>query len=236
MNVEKERKYAKKLRGSFVAGLIVLPIVAFFFPSTIPWDIFDAWNVRGTLDEWFTASWPVVAWGVLITTIASLFTRSTIPLHIETEQILTQGMKISVVAGVVEEILFRWFFFTTAIAMVQVSNYLFFGFAGFGITEFFHMNIVGPIADFTTLGYLHSYIFHSSGWAVGAAMIATNNFFRDGHKYLGIFGFINSWFVGLYLFGIMFAFGLPIAIAVHFIYDFLIFVVVYFDAEVERSR
>ena len=54
-------------------------------------------------------------------------------------------------------------------------------------------------------------------------MLYTNAFFRDGHRYQGPIGVLNSWFAGMFLFWIMFTYGLPAAILVHFMYDFLIF-------------
>lgn len=54
--------------------------------------------------------------------------------------------------------------------------------------------------------------------------------------YLGWFGFINSWFIGLYFFCLTFTFGLIAAIVVHVTYDVLIFVIRYLDRVIERSR
>ena len=92
-----------------------------------------------------------------------------------------------------------------------------------GLPEWFHMNVWGPFADLTTGGHLKDYIFHSTGFAVGAAMLTANSLFRDGHKYQGVFGYLNSWFIGMFLFYVMFTFGLPAAILVHFLYDVVVF-------------
>lgn len=63
----------------------------------------------------------------------------------------------------------------------------------------FHMNVWGPLADWSTGGYLHDTIFHPTGFAVGSTMLYANAFFRDGHKYQDIIGVLNSWFLGMFL-------------------------------------
>lgn len=80
-----------------------------------------------------------------------------------------------------------------------------------------------PIADFATLGALHEHLYHPHSWAVGAAILSSNAVFRDGHKYQGPFGIINSWFGGMVLFWVMFNYGLLAAMCIHFLYDFVYF-------------
>ncbi len=79
------------------------------------------------------------------------------------------------------------------------------------------------MANWASLHYLQEYFSHATGWAIGAAMLAANAKFRDGHKYQGMLGWINSWFMGLYFFWLMFNYGLPAAIVVHIVYDIVCF-------------
>lgn len=151
------------------------------------------------------------------------------------ELIIAKGAVVSTMAGVGEEITFRWLFFLNNIISVKIGNWFFFGFLGLGIPEWLHLHIFGPIANWTTFGGLESFIFHPTGWAVGAAMLTTNAFFRNGHRYQGLLGVVNSWFGGMFLFWIMFTYGLPVAILIHFTYDFLIYLVRYADAAIERA-
>ena len=88
------------------------------------------------------------------------------------------------------------------------------------------MNVWGPLVDWTTFGYLTKHIFSETGWYVGAAMLYSNAFFRDGYKYQGLMGVINSWFIGMFLFWVTFNYGLPAAILIHFLYDFLLMSVI----------
>ncbi|MDA2922963.1 hypothetical protein MYX07_06900, partial [Patescibacteria group bacterium AH-259-L07] len=138
-------------------------------------------------------------------------------------------------AGVLEEIKFRWLSFFLGIIGAKITNFLFFGFLGLGIPKWFFLHIAGPVVNFVTLGKMSWLLFHPAGWFVGAAALAANAKFRDIHKYLGIFGYFNSWFIGFVMFWLMFEYGLVTAIIVHFLYDFLIHAVRYLDRIFERK-
>lgn len=80
-----------------------------------------------------------------------------------------------------------------------------------------------PIADWASFGKMTHILYQPGGWAVGAAVVSANAFFRDGHKYQGLLGIVNSWYIGLVLFWVMFTYGVWPSMVVHFLYDFLIF-------------
>ncbi|HMO22056.1 MAG TPA: hypothetical protein PKC98_13950, partial [Candidatus Melainabacteria bacterium] len=67
-------------------------------------------------------------------------------------------------------------------------------------------------------------------------LISANSRFRDGHKYQGFLGWVNSWFLGMVFFYMTLTYGLVAAIAVHFLYDMIIFLVIYIDMVIERAR
>lgn len=138
-------------------------------------------------------------------------------------EVFALGTIISIFAGVTEEIAFRWLLFFGGFLTLGATNWLFFGAMGFGIPEWFFTHLWGPLANWTTLGYMEPYINHPSGWLFGGTMLSVNAFFRDGHKYQGVFGWVNSWFLGMFFFYVMFNYGLLAAIVIHFLYDFLIF-------------
>jgi len=186
-------------------------------------------------------------------------------------EILGIGFIISVLAGLLEEISFRWLIFLGAFLGLWIMNFIFAGFlvliacvgvgyllgalidphegggiGGFiglilgvvmivvlgltgnlppGLLEWIHLNITAPIADWTTFGALHDQLYHPAGWLAGAAVLSANAGFRDGHKYQGILGYVNSWFLGMVFFWLMFTYGLLAAILVHFLYDLIIFAV-----------
>lgn len=92
-----------------------------------------------------------------------------------------------------------------------------------------------PLASFVSFGKL-DWLVKEMPWAVAAGVIMANGKFRDGHKYLGLFGWLNSWVVGFFFFWIVFTYGLLAAIFSHFLYDLIIFVIAYVDAVLERRK
>lgn len=58
-------------------------------------------------------------------------------------------------------------------------------------------------------------------------VLLANVFYRDGKKYQGVLGWINSWYVGLALANVMINHGLFTALAVHLLYDAQFFVAGY---------
>ena len=91
------------------------------------------------------------------------------------------------------------------------------------LPEYIYVHLMGPLVDWVTFGTLHDTLFHPTGFAVGAALVSANAFFRDGHKYQGIVGIVNSWFLGMFFFYLMLNYGLPAAILIHSLYDAVVF-------------
>lgn len=219
---------------TMIIMLLIVLVTKLFWPGLIPYEVFAFWDVRGTPEAWIAACWPVIAWGAGVSVVFHLFRvedadqAMRVLLHpdrVTATRILVAGFFVSLWAGFFEELLFRWSFFLGMIVIVKVVNFLFFGFLGFGIPEWLHLNLFGPLADRSTLRGLHPSLFHASGWAVGAAVISSSDAFGKEHAHQGMLSWISSWFMGMFLFWVMFRFGLPIAMAVHFTYDFVIFVI-----------
>jgi len=232
--LNKEEGSSFLVSAAFSALFVLL--VSAIWPGTIPYSFFEFWSSKGTISEWFYASRWVFAWGVGFTIFASFTSYNKPEENRNAEAGLALGVIISVLAGVLEEICFRWLIFFSSIITAKVVNFLFFGFLGFGILEWLQLHLLGPIANFFTLGLLQDVLTNPAMWAVGAGMLTANAAFRDGHKYLGIIGFVNSWFIGMFFFYLMFTYGLPAAILVHFLYDLGIFAVRYIDCVIERAQ
>lgn len=220
---------------STIGALIVVVICELIWPEVIPFTFFQFLAFKGTLSQVLTASWPILLWGACVTAFFALTSRNDRHVNRHAELILVEGGVISVMAGVLEEIAFRWWIFYGAIVGVKISNFLFFGFLGFGIPAWLYLNLFGPVANLATLGILEPILFNGLGWAVGAAVLSSNGKFRDGHMYKGPIGWINSWFIGMFMFYLMFQYGLLAAVLIHFLYDLFIYCIHYVDAAVERS-
>lgn len=229
-----ERKEEKK-SGCYIVSaaltLVVVVAVKLIWPSVIPFDLFEFWTFKGGFMEVLWVSLPLLVWGAVISIIHAYRDEKNEDIRDNAEEFLLFGFGISVFAGVVEEICFRWIIFYGEILAFKFSNIIF-----CGIVSWFYMYLVGPIANVLTLGYLKPFLFNGFGWAIGAAIVGSNGKFRDGHAYQGTFGWINSWFGGMYFFYIMFNYGLCAAMLAHFSYDMIVFGIHYIDAAIERHR
>jgi hypothetical protein len=221
MSKDKDSGYLSK------AGWAVLVVVLAktFWPEAIPFETFAPWRMMGTLGDWLGAGLPFLLWGVATTLFFNVIRNGGILRNLagSSWSILKIGAGVSLQAGVFEEIVFRWLIFYAAIVGIKIVDFLIFGFAGFGLEHAVHMHVLGPLADHATLGNLHYWLSNPEYWAVGAAIVSTSVLFRDGHAYLGWFGWFNSWFMSMAFFWFMFTFGLPSAVLIHFLYDFVIF-------------
>ena len=224
-HVERKKTTGKNYISEAISGLIIVLIVEKFWPEVIPFTMGEFWVTSGRFVDWFLTSWPFFAWafGFTFLLLAAKGKDAMINMPMSAKQMRNFGFIISSWAGFMEEITHRWLIFLGGIVTVKIANFFFFGFLGFGIPEWFHMHLFGPIANFVTLGHLEDFIFHPVSWAVGASMLSANALFRDGHSYQGIFGWLNSWIFGFMMFYLLFQYGLWACIIIHFAYDLLIF-------------
>jgi len=233
-----------EMRDAHVQGFLLLGLIAALavvgmkhvWVNVVPYGFFDFWQMKGSLSDALWTSRYVLFWGVGITAFFSFITRNEPAENRQAEDNYAKGICISLMAGVGEEIVFRWLYFMLSICLAVIGNFCFFGFLGFGLVEFVQVKAMGPIADFFTLGLLHEQINNPANWTIGAGLLGANSSFRDGHKYLGFFGYVNSWFIGMFFFYLLFTYGLVAAILVHFLYDFAIFTVRYIDQVIERAQ
>lgn len=83
----------------------------------------------------------------------------------------------------------------------------------------FYNAILIPIINFITLWQFDT-VFnggHEPLFIFGA--VVANARFRDGHKYQGILGVINSWFIGFVMLYATVTYGLLVAVIIHAVYD-----------------
>lgn len=272
--------------GSSLGACLVIWITNTWWPEILaPFQTFGApfWTVKGTVQEWFLAVWPMFVWGCGVTAVLQAVQNSRYKHSFErflrfgrsdptAGEILGVGTLLSLWAGIMEELAFRWLMYLSAIVGLVFMNWLwgtafayfilvFFGIlltalaanvssrnnnipaivtglaciAGivalavhgldFNPVKWFYEVLWLPLADFTSFGKMHAILYQPYSWTLGAAVVSVNCLFRDGHKYQGWLGYINSWFLGLVFFWMMFTYGLVAAMAAHFLYNFLIYAV-----------
>lgn len=234
---DEKKKTKKRGRNFLLSSLLAIPVILLTHcvsPGHIPYAASDVWSFHGTgFWDWMKLAVPFFAWGVGVTLLIRFWKRDELAQERVTDilqgksrpsksGVFFAGLLISTLAGLLEEVAFRWLIFLASFTYLAIGNFLFFGFLGFGIGEWLTVTIFAPLANFTTLGYLEPWL-KNPNWLVAAAVLSANAFFRDGHKYLGPLGVVNSWFMGMFFFYVMFTHGLLAAIVVHFTYDLLIF-------------
>ncbi len=79
--------------------------------------------------------------------------------------------------------------------------------------------VVVPVINFATIGYFEHILYGEYPKLFIFGMIATNAAFRDGHKYQGPIGMINSWIIGFVMMHATLIYGLWTAVAIHVLYD-----------------
>ncbi len=164
--------------------------------------------------------WFIFPWGVGATLLFSYFKRDEIRKH-EPAEVLGKGIWLSLNAGLFEELIFRWFAFVCAMVTLPLVNLITFGFV-----QWFYTSVLIPVANWSTLGALEPQLLGHPQWVFGAAIVLAAAKFRDAHEHLGFVGWLNSWFLGMIMFWLMFNYGIWTAVVVHALYDVVVFAAV----------
>ena len=205
--------YTKALIGAFVVFLVL----RFFWGDDMLVN-FDQLTEKGFVPAGLGKVWFIFVWALAVPLVVVLvFRRRSVSDHPREAQV-GRGLWLSLNAGVFEELIYRWLIFVNAMVLLR-----FFNFITFGFVKFFYTHALIPLADFTTFHALHPYLLHDGSWVFGAAIVSAAARFRSEHAYLGFLGWVNSWFMGMLLFYLMFNYGLATAIVAHFLYDAIIF-------------
>lgn len=100
-------------------------------------------------------------------------------------------------------------------------------FRGFDPWYWIYDHIFVTTVNIVTLGSFSSIFRGDYPRVFVFGMVAANAGFRDGHKYQGPFGIVNSWIVGFVMMYATMTYGLWTAIALHVLYDVEIDFVLY---------
>lgn len=206
--------------------------------------------------------WPLMLYGVVL---QSALMPDVYSSYLD-ERLLGWGTITSVLAGVWEELGFRWLYICGGMIGVIVANWMYGHFLGwvlalvtgsvlvfalraglwkavawaaFGTAMatllavqgpdplyWLYESVMIPFLSFVSFGSLDSVLYgYDKLFVMGA--IAANAKFRDGHKYQGPIGMLNSWFIGFVLLYAALAYNLVTAIVVHAAYDVTISLTLY---------
>lgn len=179
----------------------------------------DAWETKGSMLDGLIKVWPMFAWGAgttLLFGLGAIIRRK--PREEEPGYTFVKGTWISLNAGFFEELLHRWMGLFGALFILKLVNTV-----TFGLTKWIYVHGAIPFANWITFGLLEPQLHSSQGWLFAAAILSANGKFQEGHKYLGLLGWVNSWFIGMVMFYLVFNYGLWTAIVAHIVYDLCIF-------------
>jgi len=169
------------------------------------------------LSLWFI---PVWAAGINMFVIGLNYLRVKLGAPAKPDDIMSAGFVLSVLTGVVEEVLYRWLVFLSTLGGIWTANFLL-----CGIPEWLFLNILGPLANFATLGMMGDLLFHPAGWVVGSAILGAASMFREQHAYQGFLGWVSSWFFAMVMFSTLFSHGLIVCMIAHFSFNLTTFTV-----------
>ncbi|MDR7276234.1 hypothetical protein [Catenuloplanes atrovinosus] len=158
--------------------------------------------------------WPLFAWAVAAALVAALAAG---PAEHPPGTVLRRGMWLSLNAGFFEEVLFRWLFFVSAVPILTALNWI-----TAGLIRRLYETLLIPLANVATLGLMEAHLTAAPSWVLAAALLTVNGRFRNLHAYLGVFGWINSWYIGMVMFYLTFGYGLVTAMIAHAVYDAVI--------------
>jgi len=120
-----------------------------------------------------------------------------------------------------------WFHVGGALLCVLFAGlFIWFGTFADPVYWFFEKLMV-PLANLTTFMQMGSLLKNHETPLFIFGILAANSAFRDGHKYQGLFGTINSWYAGMILIFATMTYGLLVAIVIHAIYDIIFAVTKY---------
>ena len=229
-------------------------IISYLFPTffVYPYFTWSGW-------EAVLKFWPLFAWGAGLTLLLRLQNNSKIPTRLN-RALLRWEIVTSTLAGIWEELGYRWAFICYAMIGIEMVKWIFGAgigwvvavvccictivlwlkkerhaalwtlggtilavlFALYADPVYWFYELVVWVVHFTTLTMMDPVLYgeHQSLFIFGA--ILANSWFRDGHKYQGPFGLVNSWYAGMVLLYATVTYGLWTAIVIHALYDILI--------------
>jgi hypothetical protein len=184
----------------------------------LPFDLGTVWAIDNHVATGLARVYPIFIWVVAITLFTGWIMRlRRIPRDAPPRFIFFTGGWISLNAGFFEELIWRWLLLLSAPVILTVLNWVTVGFV-----HWLYGQVLIPIANVATLGILEPQLL-SPEWLLGATVISVNGHFRQSHERNGFLAYVNSWFVGMVMFYLMFNYGIWSAVVAHIVYDLLAF-------------
>lgn len=222
----------------FLAALVAAGIglvVRIFFPwEAIPFRFGQFLRFDGRWWEPFLFASPLFVIGFLLN-ISKMATSINPPeVHENAPMIPINGVMVSIFAGVMEEICFRWVFFYGAMSFYWI--------VGLGLSTLLTADVSAwfthdPLRLFNLFlaGFKPELVSLPGGWTLGLAVLASNWKFQQGHLYQGKVGATFAFAGGFLFFWITFRYGLLASMLVHFVFDLSVFAMLFVDVLIEQA-
>ncbi len=221
-------------KGHFALGGVGCCFWIIFVRFALPWvslpyEWGDVWFWEGSLGEMFRTLWPLFALGFGLNLV--MMSLTTNPPGIDASELPVKGFFVSLQAGILEEIVFRWIWLYAMMALVWVIDAVFGGAISRMLTtyEIYNRWIAFLLQDNVDVWT------KPGAWTVGMAVLLSNWKFQEGHLYQGPMGFVFSGIGGIVFFRAMFSFGLPLAMLAHVLFDIMVFLMVTADVIIEQE-
>lgn len=202
-------------------GLVVIGLAYTMLRSwlNVPFGFSEPWTSHGSVIDGLGSVWFIFVWGAGLALLGGLLriVRRT-PRANEPGEIFIEGTWISFNAGFFEEIIYRWLALFGSMIVLKILNVITFGFI-----KWLYMSILVPFTNWVSFDLLEPQLYGNYGWLFAAGIVSASFRFSSGHEYQGTLGVINSWYIGLFMFFLMFHYGLWVAIIAHILYDLSIF-------------
>ena len=242
--------------------LLATGVLYFFLGELLPdFNLSELWVRTDNIWQSVSQYWYLPLWGIVLSSLVGEGSRYR----------SVEKVRITIIAGIWEEIGYRGLFIATAIVGIMLSNFLFEWFLVIGLTIFIlwmlasigpegrwlkiilllgltlplgylvitsefganpvywiYENIWFKLWSFISFGMLDSILYNpefSPLFIMGAT--SANAAFRDGHKYQGPIGFLNSWVAGFIFLHAMMFHGIVVAIILHISYNLMVQLVTY---------
>jgi len=212
--------YAKMLAASVVAYFILRHFWGRYMLTS-----FSQLEGHGFVLSGLNHVWFIFAWALGLPLLATLVLRQRYVSNTPRAVQVIKGMWLSVNAGFFEEVLFRGLMFLNAMVMLVFLNWLTEWLVNGGLVKWLYVHWFVPLANWATFHALQPQLMDHRNWVFGVAIVSVTVAFRDEHKYLGFIGWVNSWFIGMVMFWLVFHYGLLTAIVAHAVYDAIIFTI-----------
>ena len=208
---------------------IILCLLAFKWDA-VPFRFDQFLYFRGQIWEPFVMAAPLFFLGLVINAYKMVTSTNPPEVHKNAKKLPLTGFVTSLMAGVMEELTFRWVLFFGCMGMIWVIDTVLLE----GMVRNYIIESGYWLNTFATFGAT-PYAMNPATWTIGIAVLASNWKFQEGHMYQGLTGFIFSWIGGMYFFAIMFQHGLYAAMLVHFAFDMFVFIMLMIDIWIEKQ-